>query len=66
MWHGTKHRPSYLRGYIMFKEYTPALSQHMRPTLIAKGEKKVRKALKLLPYRIIGHFNQNGELGFFF
>ena len=37
----------------------------MRPTLTAKGEKKVRKALKLLPYRIIGHFKQNDELGFF-
>ena len=38
----------------------------MKPTLIAKGEKKVRKALKLLPYRIIGHFKQNDELKYFF
>ena len=38
----------------------------MRPTLTAKGEKKVRKALKLLPYTIIGHFKQNDKHGFFF
>ena len=49
----------------MFWMYTPALSLHIRHTLTVKGEKKVRKVLKLLPYTIIGHSKQNKEFEFF-
>ena len=53
------------RVYHVLGIYTSSLTTHETHTYCQR-RKKVRKALKLLPYRIIGHFKQNDELGFFF
>ena len=53
------------RVYHVLGIYTSSHTTHETHTYCQR-RKKVRKALKLLPYRIIGHFKQNDELGFFF
>ena len=48
----------------MFQLYTPSFLTTQGTHTTTKGEKKgVRKALKLLPYTIIGHFKQNDKHG---